>query len=444
MKLRVKIIAFFIFISLISILSYQIYWIISLYKEQEHKMEMDITTAMRNADFRELYWRIDLIRLDAAISRSSESPEVNMNIPRWEDAIDIQNYFLKDLHQSVKHLREPNFNTYSNLLQNELIEKGIITENFTEMINIKNQNVIESIPHDTTHIDRSDYRQYIFPFDIDGVYAYRLNIKQPELFILKRMSGILITSLCLIVLIILSYIYLYRTILRQKTLDEIKSDFVNNMTHELKTPVSVAYAATDALLNYGIIDNPEKRRQYLAITKEQLSHLNTLIEQILTMSVEERKNLKLNYETINLLDLFSHLKKQYLLNPDKNIEIDIHTEPEGLTIEADRIHFQNIIGNLIENSIKYSGDNVKIILSARQEGNGISISVKDNGIGIPDYALSKIFDRFYRVSTGNVHNAKGYGLGLYYVKTIVEKHGGKISVKSKEGKGSEFIMNYAN
>lgn len=405
MKLHTKIIAIFIFLSLLSVICYQIYWIKSSYNEQLAKIESDVAIAMRDADYKEISRRNDLAQLNA----------LNLNL-------------------------NPDFSIYSNLLQIELIRKEIILESFIEMINLKDNTVIESIPHDISQINKADFRQYVFPFDINGTYAYQLNLKHPDFFILKQMSGILIGALLLIILIVISYFYLYRIILRQKSLDEIKSDFINNMTHELKTPISITYAATDALLHYGLIEDKEKRNQYLHICKEQLSRLSSLVEQILTMSVEERKNLKLTKETINLSELFQHLKNQYLLNVTKNTTITIDVQPENLSIDADKIHFPNMIGNLIENSIKYSDDSVEIDLSAKRDSEKIIISLKDNGIGIPPAALPKIFDRFYRVSTGNIHNVKGYGLGLHYVKTIIEKHGGKISVKSKEGIGSEFII----
>ncbi len=440
MKLRIKIIAVFIFLSLLSVICYQIYWIESFYKEQMAKIDTDVTTAMRDADYKEISWRIDLIRLDAAIKRDTSTIDTHVNVSRWEDTHDMQLDLQKDLHKSVGRLKKPDFSVYSNLLQVELNRKGIGLESFTEIVDLKCNTVVQSIPDNISQINRADYKQYTFPFDVDGVYTYRLNLKQPELFVLKQMYGILIGSLLLIILIIFSYFYLYRIILRQKSLDEIKSDFVNNMTHELKTPISVAYAANDALLNYGMIDDTAKRNQYLQISKEQLSRLSSLVEQILTMSVEERKNLKLTLETIDLPELFLHLKNQYLLNVNKNVEIDIDIQPEDLSIEADKIHFPNMIGNLIENAIKYSGESVKINLSVKESNRKITISVKDNGTGIPAASLPKIFDRFYRVSTGNIHNVKGYGLGLHYVKTIVEKHGGKISVKSKEGVGTEFII----
>ncbi len=398
MKLRFKLIAVLIFLLLTSVFVYQVYWLSSFYENQSAKMEVDIMTAMRNADNKE-----------------------------------------KQLRQNG-YSKKNSFPNFANLLEVELVQKGIIfEESFTEIIDIESGKVTSSIPAQSSTTE-TNYKSFIFPFDAEGNYAYRLSVKQPNIFVLKQMSGILIASFLMIVFLFISYIYLLKVILRQKSLDEIKSDFVNNMTHELKTPISTAYIATDALLNYGMIEDPVKRIEYLKISKEQLTHLNGLVEQILTMSVEERKNLKLSPETILLSDLFIHLKNQYLLNQTKDVTIDIEVIPEELSINADKIHFQNVIANLIENAIKYSNDSVTIKLFAKKEKEKTVIKVQDNGIGIPSSSLPRIFDRFYRVSTGNIHNVKGYGLGLYYVKTIIEKHGGSIWAGSTLEEGTTFYI----
>ncbi len=394
MKLQFKLIVLLVLVSLIFACSYQIYWINSIYEDQSAKLEIDIMTAMKNAD-------------------------INNQI-------------------------DPDFESYNNQLQLELLLQHINITSFSEKIELSSGNIIQSIPPDTTDIKRKDYHSFIFPYDIEGKYAYRLNVKQPGVFILKQMSGTLILSSILVILLLITYFYLMKVILKQKALDDVKSDFVNNMTHELKTPISIAYAANDALLNFRMMDDPEKREQYLRISQEQLMHLTGLVEQILTMTVEERKNLKLSFTDINLQDLLQSLKKQYELHANKEVQIDIKVTPENLFIYADKVHFKNIMCNLIENSIKYSGDKVHITLSAsvtiKSSTSCTCISVSDNGIGIPAASLPKIFDKFYRVPTGNIHDVKGYGLGLSYVKTIVGKHGGTIRVESKEGEGSCFVM----
>jgi signal transduction histidine kinase len=371
--------------------AYQAYWLNNLYNDQLARMEVGIMTAMRNADF--------------------------------------------------NNVASPGFSEYSDQLQRELIQQGILLESYSEKIELPSGTVIQTIPDSFSgDMTSSAYRPYVFPYDVEGKYAYRLHVKRPDLFVLRQMSGIFITSLLLIALLFLTYYYLWKVILKQKNLNEIKSDFVNNMTHELKTPLSVASAANDALLSYGMGDDPEKREQYLRISREQLRHLSALIEQILTMSVEERKNMKLSPEAIRLSDLFRSLEEQYSLQASKAVQIAWKVSPEDLTIQADRIHFRNIIGNLMENAVKYSGDNVRIELEAKRSTRGMEIAVKDNGIGIPAVAIPRIFDRFYRVPSGNIHNIKGYGLGLAYVKAIVEKHGWSIRVESEEGVGSRFVI----
>jgi len=272
----------------------------------------------------------------------------------------------------------------------------------------------------------------------DPDLSYYLYMKNPKWYIFKDMWGLVTVSVLMVILLIITYVYLIKIILRQKTIDEIKGDFVNNMTHELKTPISVTYAAVDALQNFGLGEDPVKRNEYLNISREQLMYLNRLVEQILTMSVEERKNLRLTLENINIADEFESQKNKFLLNASKPISFVIDVEPDNLSVNADKLHFTNIIGNLIENAVKYSKDSVEIKLSAYQSGDKTIISVSDNGIGIPNGSLDKIFDKFYRVSTGNVHDVKGYGLGLSYVKTIVEKLGWKIKVESSLGKGTCF------
>ena len=393
MQLRFKLIILLIFASLVFVCVYQSYWLQNFYMEQYAKMEVDIMTSLRNADEQYRY--------------------------RQENLQDI------------------NFQTYNNLLLSELMQKGINTISYTEIFNLHSGETIESIPKEVP--SQGSYESYIFPFDMEGTYAYRLNVKEPQVFILKQMLGILTTSVLMILLLFLSFFYLLRTIFRQKTLDEIKSDFVNNMTHELKTPLSVAYAANDALLNYNMINDVEKREKYLRTSQEQLMHLTGLVEQILTLSVEERKNLRLSFVSIHLKDLFEHLKSQYLIQASKPLEIVVNVD-EQLTVKADKVHFQNTICNLIENAIKYSGDKVRIELCAKKKGDKTLIRIQDNGIGIPPTAIPKLFDKFYRVPTGNIHNVKGYGLGLSYVKTIIDKHGGQIRVESKEKESTCFYI----
>ncbi len=257
--------------------------------------------------------------------------------------------------------------------------------------------------------------------------------------ILRKMAGIIAASLILFFILAFSFWFLIHTMLKQKSLEEMKSDFTNNITHELKTPVAVAYAANDALLNFDAGNDPEKRREYLEISQGQLEKLEGMIEQILSMSMESRKSFELKRETIELEPLLQKLADQHTLSAGKTCDIKINVD-SGLVLDADRFHLSNIVSNLIDNAIKYSGDSVHIDITAKATDEGVEIRVRDNGIGIAPEKQKHIFDKFYRVPTGNIHDVKGYGLGLYYAKTMVEKHGGTIEVSSTPGKGSEFIL----
>ena len=221
----------------------------------------------------------------------------------------------------------------------------------------------------------------------------------------------------------------------------MKSDFTNNITHELKTPIAVAYAANDALLNFNLAEDKMQRDKYLNICQEQLQRLSGLVEQILSMSMERRKTFRLHPETFNLCDLFPALIEQHKLKAGKPVEIRLDIKPEDLAITADRTHFSNILSNLIDNAIKYSPEEADVVVHCRKTETGqIEISISDHGTGIPADKQLLIFDKFYRVPTGNIHNTKGFGLGLFYVKTMVEKHNGTVTVKSEPGKGSTFTI----
>ena len=267
--------------------------------------------------------------------------------------------------------------------------------------------------------------------------------------VLSQMAGILATSLFIMLILAFVFWFLIHTMLKQKTLDEMKSDFTNNITHELKTPIAVAYAATDSLLNYGMLQHPDKARKYLTIAQEQLQTLSGLVEQILSMSMERRKSMLLNIVEVPMKEVIEPLISQHQLkvksgvSTDKKVNISLSVEPENLMVYADRMHFSNIVSNLIDNAIKYSEDSVNIEIKAFQKAEDeVLVSVSDNGIGIAHDKLPYIFDKFYRVTDGNKYTVKGYGLGLFYVKSLMDKMGGSVSVESEPGKGSCFTLHF--
>ena len=258
--------------------------------------------------------------------------------------------------------------------------------------------------------------------------------------VLKGMRGVLLMSLGILLILALVFYLMMRALRKQRELDEMKSDFTSNMTHELKTPIAVAYAANDAMLVYGLDKNPEKREEYLKVTRESLEKLNGMVEQILSMSMENRDRLSLRIENTELKPLLDSVAAQAHLSAGKPCEIAVSVTPEGLTADIDASLMSSVIATLLDNAVKYSGDSADIHLSADEKDGHVRISVRDKGIGIAPEKQAHIFEKFYRVPTGDVHDVKGYGIGLFFAKTIVEKHGGYISVDSEPGRGSTFTI----
>jgi len=261
----------------------------------------------------------------------------------------------------------------------------------------------------------------------------------PTGFILRKMGWLLGGSGLLLVLTTGCFLFMLSTILKQKKLSEIKNDFINNMTHELKTPIATVSAAVEAMQHFGALNDPKKTETYLSISKNELQRLSDLVEKVLNMAVEEQRELVLNPEPVSLSELVAELVQRHSLRAPKPVDFEVQI-PASETVRVDKIHFANILNNLIDNAIKYSGEAVNIRLGSIRQGREWRLTVADNGKGIPKGYQEAIFDRFFRVPTGNLHPVKGFGLGLYYVRQVVEKHGGRIGVQSEPGKGSTFYI----
>jgi signal transduction histidine kinase len=269
---------------------------------------------------------------------------------------------------------------------------------------------------------------------------FKLEIENPDRIFFKEMSGIVLSSVLIILILCFTFIYLIRTLFKQKSLEEMRMDFTHNITHELKTPIAVAYAANDALMNFSADEDPVKRGKYLSIVNDQIKSLSDMVERILKVSMEEREDYSLTLSRFDLEDLFYELTEKFKLSCSKPVLFKLSVEPEALHVTADRFHLSNILGNTIDNALKYSGDSVEIKLDACRRNGFVLIRISDNGIGIESKYVEKIFDKFYRVPKGNIQDVRGFGLGLYYAKLIVEKHGGIISVESDPGHGTEIII----
>jgi signal transduction histidine kinase len=302
------------------------------------------------------------------------------------------------------------------------------------------QSSIASPGFDSTQV--SDYVTRLFPDDLFGSpYSLKLQFKDKDAYILKSMTFMLSGSVLLTIFLILAFIFALWAIIKQKKISDIRSDFINNITHEFKTPISTIGLAIDAIDNPKIIDNKKQVQYFTQIIREENYRMNQLVENVLRAALLDRKNLKQNIDDVDLHDLIQKAVNHTQLQIEsRKGKLQVHLDAEDSIIEADAAQVLNAIMNLIDNAIKYSKDAPDIIISTRQSGNRIICAIEDKGIGMSHEVQRKIFDRFYRYTEGNIHDVKGHGLGLAFVKAIVDAHNGRISVESELGKGSRFEL----
>ena len=294
--------------------------------------------------------------------------------------------------------------------------------------------------------------QYIYPLiSPSGSAAENLTPDEILIVIVPDLQEIVykslrlpITSAIIFTIIIVAAFYLtVATMLRQKKMSEIKNDFINNMTHEFKTPLATISLAVDALRNDKVRFDGEKMTYISNIIKEENQRMNRQVETILRAALMDRKEVRLNLKPVHAHEVLADVLDNFTLQlQDKNGRLEVKMDATSDLIEADEVHFPNLLNNLVDNSIKYSKENVPPVIKVctKSDNKNLVIRLEDNGIGMNRETVKRIFEKFYRAHTGNLHNVKGFGLGLSYVKTMVEGHHGEIKVESVLGKGSCFTL----
>jgi two-component system, OmpR family, phosphate regulon sensor histidine kinase PhoR len=259
--------------------------------------------------------------------------------------------------------------------------------------------------------------------------------------IFRQLRWLMIGAILFTLIICSAFFVTVRALLRQKKTSEIKNDFINNMTHEFKTPLATISLAVDAMRNEKVLQDREKMSYFSSIIKEENKRMNKQVETILQASLLERQEIQLNKVHMHVHDVINNVLENFHLQlEDKNGKIVLQLDAVEDLIEGDDVHFTNLISNLIDNAVKYSKDNLVIKISTSNTTKHIQVRIEDNGIGMNKETQKRIFEKFYRAHTGNVHNVKGFGLGLSYVKTMIDAHGGKIKVESAVGKGTTFVI----
>jgi two-component system phosphate regulon sensor histidine kinase PhoR len=286
------------------------------------------------------------------------------------------------------------------------------------------------------------YKVNLFPNDI-----FRKNIglavffPERDQFIGRTTTQLLALSTVFTLIIFITFSLSIYLIIKQKKISEMKSDFINNMTHEFKTPIATISIAADSISNDRVINDGEKVRFFAGMIKKENSRMNEQVERILQIARFDKKEFEFNFQAVDLHILIQEVIKSIFIQVEKRGgKIETRLEANNRVVTTDPIHFTNLVFNLLDNANKYSSDTPQIIVSTYNVPKGINLSIEDHGIGMTKAVQSRIFDKFYRLPTGNIHNTKGFGLGLSYVKAILEANGGNIKVFSELGKGSRFVV----
>lgn len=462
--------AFIVIIALI--FGCNVYYLASLYNSIKNSVERDVMNAMADADIDDMWERSDrALRAADAMRKTlietgdsvAEDKRLGVSGVKDDEGNFVTTTMNEDGTTTVNKMPLRRDRSYSNqmvddmsrqmhknmdsyvdfnlaIMDSILIERLADRQIYPEFLAVEIVNSKGDILRGNSHVPKKlfGYNVYSLCFNPESDMYYRAYMSSLTSHILSEMAGVIITVFLLMISFALAFWYLLRTVSKLRTIEEMKDDFVSNMTHELKTPIAIAYSANDALLNYDTRNDPAKKETYLKIANKQLKKLGELVEGILAMSMERRKTMQFRPEPIQMRPFLEEIAAAQRMRSEKNIEIQVTAE-DSLTIEADKTHLANVLNNLIDNAIKYSGESV--LVSIRCTPN--CLTVADTGIGIPARSIPFLFNKFYRVPHGNRQDVRGYGIGLYYVKSILDKMGWSISVSSKEGEGSMFNIKFS-
>ncbi len=358
----------------------------------------------------------------------------NMINGMFNDIFDANRY--KPMQERLK------LEVLDSLIDLELKSRGIKAAFQRGVFDYNGNSVIVDSIYNINKVRQSGFYAQLFPNDVVSPPHF-LSIFFPHQkgYLIKTMWMMLLTSVLLLLTIVGTFTYTIKTIFKQKKISEVKNDFISNMTHELKTPIATISLACEALTDKDMSASDEIRSNYVGMINQENKRLGLLVESVLKSATWDKEDLKLKKEEVDLHEVIKRAVD--------NISIQVESKSGLLSqelcaskfvINGDKIHLTNLIYNLLDNANKYSPNNPDILISTINYKEGLMLKISDKGMGIKRENLNKIFDKFYRVPTGNVHNVKGFGLGLNYVKAIAEKHGGEITVESDFGKGTTFSI----
>lgn len=380
----------------------------------------------------------------------SESGTFEDNITMWEYMKVTQLLDSKPLAERVP------LDLLAQSIQEEISGRGILTEyqygvyskERNSYVIVNDHFVVEESGPQITHggaptLYNSPYRVALFTQDMESPGYLSLYFPNRTRLVIGSVLQTLLLSVLFTGIILFCFWYTIQVIIRQKKLSEMKNDFINNMTHEFKTPIATISLAADSIGSPMIMSHPDKIKRFVDIIRQENRRMNSQVERVLQMAMIDKKDFQLSLDDLNLHEVIQQAVDNFSLQVEKR-EGTLRTDLQALkpVIEGDATHIASIIHNLLDNANKYSPENPDITISTRDVPMGVEIAVTDKGIGISKETRKHIFDKFYRVHTGNLHDVKGFGLGLSYVKAIMTAHKGLVDVKSEPGKGSTFTLTF--
>jgi len=456
-------------VSILAIAAFQFYWLRKAYEREERTLDMRTNIMFREAVRTVQASKLKLDRFDDTtkmpqIIVRQNSGKLNIIRPdqKLETMLDVVMKKLKDSDNTVVFTQKIDslrlFNRAFQGRRDRMMQFLFDIDSLQDSIKIREL--------DSAYAKRLDEQNLDVPFQISRVdtrpgkepglnkepifnevtlgfhnpITYHLDITNRSAFIFKRIAIPILFSIFLVAFTALSFSLLYRNLLRQHKLANIKNDFISNITHELKTPIATVSVAIEALRSFNASLDTQKTKEYLDISANELQRLSLLVDKVLKLSMFEKKEVELQYETLDMKDLVQEVTSSLRLQFERYHARVTNTAEGDTSFEGDRLHLVSVIFNLFDNALKYSSDAPEIGIKMIGEGGRVNLIIKDSGIGIPDEYQGKIFEKFFRVPTGNLHNAKGYGLGLSYVAHVINRHKGTIHVESIPGDGSRFTI----
>ncbi|MNK33941.1 Sensor protein kinase WalK [compost metagenome] len=399
-------------------------------------------------DYRDLFFDKKDVETLARSKAKVNDGDITNSSKKYRDMDYEQRMRLYNFELYLKDFRE--FNSLDSwlskeklkkMLEAELGQKNIVDTDFE--FAIYNNGLPTKIRSDNFTYDKSNfYERQIFEGN-SGTNGYRLLLSFPkkETFLFSSILGITSLSLIFTLIIIIAYLSAINQLIKQKQISEIKTDFINNMTHEFKTPIATINLALDAIRSPKIFDDKEKVMRYLQMIRDENKRMHAQVENVLQISKLDKRELEITKDHADIHDILEGaIEHVYLMIEARHGTLTRHFNAQRTTALLNDVHFTNVLVNILDNAIKYSSDEPVIDIYTENVKDFILIKIKDNGVGISKVTQKRIFEKFYREHTGDIHNVKGHGLGLAYVKRIIDDHNCHIYVESEKGKGSTFII----